>query len=137
MKKLSNLLREHGMRVTRMRCTILKMLITSKRSFSVPELQAHFGNKADRVTLYRTFWDFHSKGLVERIVDIDGVTRYMYHDECRALHPHFRCRNCGVVLGLPQLPKSYMEAMRDHLVDNAMLVFSGTCENCLRQDSVQ
>lgn len=121
------------MRVTRMRRIILEMLMTAKRSFSVPELQAHFGNQADRVTLYRVFGDFHSKGLVERFVDIDGVARYVYHDECRALHPHFRCTNCGVVLGLPQLPKSYMEIMRDHLVDNALLLFSGTCEQCLRQ----
>ncbi|MBK1442131.1 transcriptional repressor [Parapedobacter sp. ISTM3] len=135
MEDLSNLLREHGMRVTRMRRTILKMLITSNRSFSVPELQAHFGDKADRVTLYRVFWDFHSKGLVERIVDIDGVARYIYHDdECKALHPHFRCKDCGTVHGLPQLPKSYMEAMREHLVDSAVLWFSGTCQDCLRRN---
>ncbi len=134
MEDLAKLLRAHGLKATRLRLMVLEMLKGTKKSFSASEMEAQFGHKEDRVTIYRIFGDFSSRGIVERFIDIDGVARYVYHADRSALHPHFRCRNCGIVHGLPELPKSYMESMRDHLVDNAVLIFSGTCAHCMRQN---
>ncbi|SEK60396.1 Fur family transcriptional regulator [Parapedobacter koreensis] len=135
MEDLAKLLRDHGLKATRLRLMILKILMGSRKSFSVPELGSRFRYQEDRVTIYRVLGDFHSHGLIERFVDIDGIGRYIYHPECSALHPHFRCRNCGTVQGLPELPESYMATMRDCLVEDAVLLFSGTCNDCLRRAS--
>lgn len=67
---------------------VLKVIIGSRRSFSASEMEAQFGHKEDRVTIYRIFNDLHARGIIARFVDIDGVARYVHHPGHPALHPN-------------------------------------------------
>lgn len=130
MKKSWEILKENNIRPTRLRVKVLHRLMSSHKSFSSTELQRHFEKEQDRVTIYRILNVLYDADLLENTVDTDGVARYFYCGEKSAFRPSFRCRICGIMSLLSPLPDFYQYELDKHLVDGAVLLFSGTCERC-------
>lgn len=104
--------------------------MSTQKSFSFQEMCVFFEMQYDRVTIYRILNDLYNGGVIERVVDIDGIHRFVYPPECFGIHPSFRCRQCGRVSQLSPLPEKYMAELSDYYVDNAVLLFSGMCQSC-------
>ena len=92
-------LREKGLKATPVRLKVLELLQESQQAFTHTGLEATL-DKVDRITLYRVLKDFEDAGIVHKIMDMDGVTRYaVCKDSCPHTahteeHAHFSCAKC-------------------------------------------
>lgn len=107
MRGVADILKEHGIRPTRLRINVLKELISTGRSYSFTEMHERLDEKRDKVTIYRTFVLFCDNRLVQKVVDIDGVIRFYYCEDAPEAQPSFRCRECGMTTALSPLPDYY------------------------------
>lgn len=132
---LEERLKNRNIRPTAMRLRVLAFLLKQKASVSLAGLEEFF-RRADRTTLYRTLKTFEENGLIHRIMDDTGSSKYaLCSSDCqcsypRDLHPHFFCTNCEDVYcltgyHLPEVP------VPDHFIaKDASYLIKGTCEAC-------
>ncbi len=101
-------LRDAGLRATRPRLTVLRLLHDTESPTSHPELTDLLADEGwDRATLYRNLVDMTDAGLLARVDLGDHVWRFELagrRDHDAVAHPHFLCTQCGDVACLPDLP---------------------------------
>ena len=135
MKELENTLKTHHIAPTAMRLLVLDLLIKQSAAQSLTDMELQMEH-TDRVTLYRTIRTFEENGLVHRIEDGSGITKFAlcapgcdvdgHHD----LHVHFYCVECKQTHCLPKtiipevsLPVGYQPITTE-------LVVKGVCNSC-------
>jgi len=130
-------LRKHGLRVTAVRLGVLNAL--SRRSFAIsqPELEVDIGHNCDRVTLYRTLNTLCEHGLLHRIVDDKGTSRYApCRDDCGATdrhfhnHLHFYCEVCKQTHCLNETEITIPHLSGGFEIHNIQFSASGVCGSC-------
>jgi Fur family ferric uptake transcriptional regulator len=94
----AQVLHEHGLKATRHRLAILETLHELGGTADASELYARLEEEDElhKTTLYRNLDVLEEIGLVRRI--FDGERAFRYELACEhgpAVHPHFRCRQCG------------------------------------------
>ena len=98
-------------------------------------LEKKLGKEIDRVTLYRILNTYVEKGILHRIVDLNGTANYaicssacsanQHHDE----HVHFNCTNCNKVFCLAtKVPEISITA--GFKVETINLIAYGICNEC-------
>lgn len=135
MKVLEDKLFKKQINPTAMRLLVLRFLQQQSTALSLTELELGLG-PTDRVTLYRTIRTFEEHGLVHRIEDGTGITKFaLCQMDCNTdghfdLHVHFYCTQCKETHCLPkthipevQLPEGYMAL-------ETQLVVKGHCAAC-------
>lgn len=95
-----NILKDHDLKHTKQRIRVLEEIAMGTVAISQPELEKKLGKEIDRVTLYRILNTYEDKGILHRIMDMNGTANYAicssscsaehHHDE----HVHFNCTNC-------------------------------------------
>jgi len=126
---------EKGLKVTPVRLKVLELLQSSSLAFAHNELEATF-SKVDRITLYRVLKDFEEAGIVHKIIDMEGVTRFAVckhscpdttHSED---HVHFNCRECHKMFCLDNvhIPPVKLPSGFKTLGINTLV--HGICNNC-------
>ncbi|TVR14321.1 MAG: transcriptional repressor [Balneolaceae bacterium] len=129
------ILKAHDVRITSHRLDVLKHLIRFNHAFSHSTLEKQFKDKMDRVTIYRILDCFLEANLICKIVDSNGKVSYVFDNHSRKAekhdHPHFKCYSCESVVGLPNLPDSYLAKLSGFKIDHLMVLAEGKCENCL------
>lgn len=122
-------------RTTVAKTAILELIESSDVALSQPDIQTQVGDLCNRVTIYRVLDRLVEEGAIHKIIDIDGLTKFMSCHKCdddldhQHHHIHFHCSKCGEVTCLhhvvPQfnLPKNY-------LVSDVNFMVSGTCKDC-------
>lgn len=135
MKELEKILTEKQINPTAMRLVILDYLLKQTNALSLTDMEVSL-EKTDRVTLYRSIKTFEEHGLVHRIDDGTGITKFAlcqplctvdgHHD----LHVHFYCMNCGETHCLPktQIPEVKLPAGYERR--ETSLVIKGLCPEC-------
>lgn len=114
-----NILKEHSLKHTKQRVRVLEEIVLDNVAISQPELEKKLGKEIDRVTLYRILNIYEDKGILHRIMDMNGTANYAicssscseehHHDE----HLHFNCTNCSKIycleVNLPpvKMPKGF------------------------------
>ena len=130
-------LRTHGLWVTAIRVGVLRAL--ERRGFAVsqPELEQELGERCDRVTLYRTLHTLCEHGLLHRIVDDKGTSRYApCRDECAATdwhfhtHLHFYCEICRHTRCLEETEITLPPLTGGFKIHNLQFSASGVCGDC-------
>ncbi len=120
---------------TAMRILVLKFLLDSKRAVSLRDVETFF-DLADRTTLYRTLQTFQEQGIVHKIDDGTGITKYALCEEnCKCeietdLHLHFRCTKCLETVCLTQHKIPHITLPEGFIAENVNLVVKGLCEKC-------
>jgi Fur family ferric uptake transcriptional regulator len=135
MKDLENRLIEKQINRTAMRLLVLDFLEKQSRAVSLTDIELSMGN-TDRVTLFRTIKTFEEHGLVHRIEDGTGTSKFaLCQPDCDAikhqdLHVHFYCHRCKETYCLPKthipdvaLPPAYQAETRE-------LIVKGICAAC-------
>lgn len=130
------LLEKHHLKKTDQRLDVLDILFSKKEATSQPALESVLGEQINRVTLYRILKTFEEKGIIHRIIDLNGTANYApcssacteheHHDE----HVHFHCTNCHKLYCLNDIhiPGFQMPAGFKPTAIN--LLISGTCRSC-------
>ena len=137
MKGYGNLsLKSFNLRHTDCREEILNAFANSQAALSHSDLESQIDARYDRVTVYRTLKTFQEKGIIHRILDADGGSKYaLCKMQCSAEehhhdHVHFKCLDCGDTTCLEgthipaiSLPDGYQR-------QEINLLIEGHCPNC-------
>lgn len=131
--ELTELLEEHGVKVTANRILVAEALEEEGRPLSMVELEDKIGS-IDKSGIFRTLTLFKDKHLVHVIEDEAGI-RYELclshdHDHDEDTHVHFYCERCHRTLCLDDihippvvLPKGYDGRTSNYLI-------KGICPEC-------
>ncbi|HEX2232340.1 MAG TPA: Fur family transcriptional regulator [Thermoleophilaceae bacterium] len=133
-RRLSELLRERGMRVTQQRLVLHRTLRELDRHVTADELLDSAGKRlpnASLPTVYAALELFEELGLVRRVPAPTGATLY---DPRTDEHQHLVCRRCGAVEDLDarvEVSSALRAARRRGFRPAAAeLVVSGECSAC-------
>lgn len=133
--EIKSILREHGLRVTAPRITVLQAVRDGQRHMSAEEIYdavlSHYP-AINMVTVYRSLESFELLGLVARVELGDKLTRWEWIGDA---HHHLICRGCGMVVELDDGPFQQLaeELVRTRgvRVDVRHLALPGLCTICL------
>jgi Fur family transcriptional regulator, ferric uptake regulator len=141
MKTTAQLLKMNGLRRTSAREAVLQLLASARRPLSHQEILRRPKGKGsfDRVTVYRTLETLHQAGLVHRIQDRDGTSRFCRHTpgsagKCGGNHIHFLCSKCDKMSCLPEQPLPWVQAPAGAMIHSKQLVVHGFCASCAAKD---
>jgi Fur family ferric uptake transcriptional regulator len=134
LKNVEKLLKQAGLRKTRQRIGILKVLARAKQ----PLTQEQIGNKLrkaapNKVTIYRCLEDFIEAGLVHRAYLQDRSSHYELSHNCTEsqCHPHFTCTSCGETFCLKGIFVPLTKGLKKGFVVHRQQVrFEGLCSAC-------
>jgi Fur family ferric uptake transcriptional regulator len=130
------LLKHHSIRNTGCREVIIQEFYRHPHALSQPDLEKAIGEDFDRVTIYRTLTLFLEKGILHKVPDDSGATKYaLCPEDCSETahhheHVHFKCNQCGMTQCLDHvhIPKVPLPAGFTLLETN--LLVHGVCKQC-------
>ncbi|MGZ5303274.1 MAG: Fur family transcriptional regulator [Bacteroidia bacterium] len=131
-----HLLKEHNLRVTDSRAQILKVFLQKSFALSQPDLERALGETLDRVTIYRTLTSFVENGLLHKVLDDAGASKFAlctHHHETEAHadeHIHFKCLNCNNTHCLDHLTFPQFHAPSGYSFSNTNVLIQGVCPDC-------
>jgi Fur family ferric uptake transcriptional regulator len=129
------ILKRNQLKHTKQRVRVLEDISANTSAVSQPVLEKKLGKEIDRVTLYRILNTYVEKGILHRIVDLNGTANYaicssacsadQHHDE----HVHFNCTKCNRVFCLTtKVPEINITA--DFKTEAISLIAYGICKEC-------
>ncbi len=137
--EIIEMLESSGLRPTRARKIILELLAEKNRHFTPEEMLDALrqrGQPLSIATLYQNLARLVEKGLVIKIVGLDGSFRYDFnHDP----HDHMICRRCGKIVdvivqgaldGITAQPMEADEDISRWQVLEKRVEFVGLCPEC-------
>lgn len=133
-----SILREQGLRATKERLLLLKVLQEEKVPRSIEYLSKKLAGSVNKVTLYRALETLASAGIVER----SALGHEHMHYELslgRARHYHAVCTHCSFVedVAVPSSKNLAAVAFADtkdfNLVHSYSLEFFGVCKMCVKK----
>ena len=122
-------------RTTIAKSTIQELIEHSDVALSQPDIQAQVGDLCNRVTIYRVLDRLVEEGAIHKIIDIDGLTKFMSCHQCeddqhhKHHHIHFHCSVCNNVTCLHHVIPQF-NLPKDYIVKEVNFMVSGICENC-------
>ena len=135
MNVLEEILKNSNVKPTAMRLLVLQFLLNKKVAVSLTNIEDYFDD-SERTTLYRTVKTFEEKGIVHKIDDGTGVTKYALCEEnCNCeietdLHLHFHCTKCSETVCMTDYKIPSISLPKGYVAENVNLVVKGTCEKC-------
>jgi Fur family ferric uptake transcriptional regulator len=132
---LSESIRGKGLKATPARLTILEELGSNRQAYAHAELESIFKDM-DRVTLYRVLNDFEETGLVHKIIDIGGVTRFaLCKQDCPDKHHtedhvHFNCQQCNKMFCLEKIAAPVVKLPEGFKTEGSNTIVYGLCKTC-------
>lgn len=130
------LLERSDLKKTKARLSVLKILASRDTATSQPDLEEILGKKVDRVTLYRVLRTFEEKGIIHKVLDMNGTANYAACDtSCSEhnhndRHVHFNCTVCLNVYCLDELHLPKLSMPQGFTMATATLIVYGVCEKC-------
>ena len=136
-KRIEDLLGSSGLRRTGPRTAILGVLIQAGKPLTQEEIASKLGSAvANKVTIYRVLERFCEAGLVHKAFMQKRTWHFELADKCteRQCHPHFTCKECGVISCLVDLPVSIVAGVQKGFVIHRQRVqLEGLCPRCVRK----
>lgn len=134
---LDNLLKNHKLRSTPNRQTILHLFLRKEHALSHADIENEIADALDRVTVYRTIKTFLSRGLIHKVLDDEGSLKYaLCPSDCSPAehhhdHVHFKCVRCGQTQCLDaEVPE--MRLPRGYVPEEINVLIQGICPDCSR-----
>lgn len=133
-EKITDLLREAGIRPSANRIMVMQVLSSALRPISSLEIETAL-DTVDHSSISRTLSAFVEAHLVHQIADGSGSMKY---ELCRSRHCerhddqhiHFHCRNCGVTVCLPDSEITPVNLPEGFQAENYSYVITGLCAKC-------
>lgn len=129
------ILKAHALKHTRQRVRVLEEMALDCAAISQPELEKKLGKEIDRVTLYRILNIYEDKGILHRIMDLNGTANYAvcsaacssacHHDE----HLHFNCTRCLKIYCL-ETPLPGIAVPAGFTAASLQTIAYGICNKC-------
>ena len=131
-------LSDFDLRPTPCRLDVLSTFQGFDYALSQGDIEQKLSDKYDRVTIYRTFKTFLTKGLLHKVLDDNGGVKYAL---CKELchqgdhqhqhdHVHFKCNQCGQTTCLETVNIQSIVLPAGFSKQESNLLIQGTCSMC-------
>ena len=112
---------------------VLNLIEQSKIGLAHTDIQQALGALCNRVTIYRVLDRLVIEDKIHKVVDTDGVAKFLACNHCHETHDHqhlhFSCINCGNVTCLYNVvPKFNLPAL--YTINEVNFTVSGVCNKC-------
>ena len=132
--EIRNMLKTVKLYCTKVRVTILKVLMKADKPLSQEQIAKQLGKKnIDKVTIYRTLESLLKVGLVHKAFIEKRAGHYELAHNCTKTqcHPHFTCTNCGnthclMGISLPMAKSPY----KGFIIHRQQVHLEGLCPAC-------
>lgn len=130
-----NLLQQHSLRNTPARAAILHMFEENK-ALSESDIEKGISIPCDRVTIYRTLSTFLDKGILHKVLDDAGVTKYaLCSSGCQEgahnhNHVHFKCNTCHETVCIDKVSLPSLTLPNGFQAEETNVLVQGTCDKC-------
>ncbi len=128
---INDLLRERGLKKTKLRIALLDYLFSTKHAQSYPEIKRALGGNVDKSTVYRNLTAFEEAGIIHRI-EHGGVAKYAFGkaQEHGLNHAHFVCDFCETVYCMEGLAPLQLNVPKGFKTKAIQTIIRGTCSDC-------
>ncbi len=134
LQRIEKILKKAGLRKTRQRVDILKVLANAKQPLTAEQIARKLRRaKPNKVTIYRTLESFVEAALVHRAYLGDRTWHYESGDHCTELqcHPHFTCTKCGSTRCMLDSTVGMVKGLEQGFVVHRQQVrLEGLCPRC-------
>lgn len=133
---VENYLKDHNLSSTSHRKAILEKFLIGNVALSHTDVEQALTEEIDRVTIYRSLNTFVEKGVLHKIIDHDGITKYaLCRDDCHENnhqhnHIHFKCVQCEEIVCLENVTIPNVKLPSNYIIHEANLLVSGICDQC-------
>ena len=138
MEKYAKLLKEHGIKITPQRLTILKYLDENKNHPTAYQIYSELKRtnpSFSKTTVYNTLEILKSKKLVQALSISETEMRYEFHNK---MHHHFLCQQCGELLDIEVTCQFQNEMLQgEHKIEEVHGYFKGICKSCLSKNKLK
>lgn len=133
----SDYLKKAGLKLTPVRMRMVEIFLSAHHALLQSEIENQFDG-IDRITLYRTLKSFEEKGMIHRITDLEGNSKYAMcesrcmedHHHHHHAHVHFQCEQCHLTFCVENVEIPAIEMPTKFLVTGQNITITGKCENC-------
>jgi Fur family ferric uptake transcriptional regulator len=135
MHKTAELLKEHNVSSTNIRNKVLNVFLDNDHALAHHDVSEQLDEQVDRVTLYRTLHTFEAAGIVHKIIDAEGISRFALcrecnHEEHYDHHAHFHCKKCGKIFCLDDPSMKQYNIPEGFQLENISVDLIGLCGDC-------
>jgi Fur family ferric uptake transcriptional regulator len=131
-----DILKDFSLRNTSCREDILQVFLNKNFALSHSDIEEEMRDNFDRVTVYRTLKTFLEKGIIHKVLDDEGTTKYALCKEACAHHGHhhehvhFKCIECGLTNCLEELQIPVLKLPEGYSRLETNLLVQGICQVC-------
>jgi Fur family transcriptional regulator, ferric uptake regulator len=137
MAEILDILKQAGLKATPMRRDILKIISSSSHALDNQEIESQMGN-IDRITLYRTLKSFEEKGIIHKVTDLLGISKYAIcdhacldnHHHDHQAHIHFQCDKCNNTYCVENVEIPQIKVPNNFTVSGQNIILTGNCDKC-------
>lgn len=132
-QKAATLLHSVGLRQTRPRVDILKVLLTAQSPVTQEQIATRIGPAApNKTTIYRTLMNLVEKDLVHKAFLQQRTWHFELAHHCGRLqcHPHFTCSRCRRTQCLPEVSMPLVQLPEGYTMQRQQVRIEGICANC-------
>lgn len=129
--KVENALAQVHLKKTPVRITLLSHFMTVDYAQSYFDIEKAFNKKFDKSTVYRTLGSFEETGLLHRIDDASGITKYgigRFGDGHN--HYHFICNHCKNTYCIENDEAELISLPKGFKSKHINMIIDGICANC-------
>ena len=136
MANVGNILRQYKLRNTPGRTAVLELFNQKGSALSEGDIEKGLSISCDRVTIYRTLHTFLEKGIIHKVLDDSGATKYaLCTDTCKEGshnhdHVHFKCFQCGETVCMDQVPVPPITLPQGFAIEATNILMQGVCDKC-------
>jgi Fur family ferric uptake transcriptional regulator len=131
-------LKDFKLRQTDCRAEMLAVFNDNPHALAHGDVERSLPEKFDRVTVYRTLKTFLEKGIIHKVLDDEGGTKYaLCRDACHAAdhqhhhdHVHFKCNRCGLTTCLDDVAVPTLSLPAGYRREETNLLVQGICPTC-------
>lgn len=130
------ILQENNLKITHPRLNVLEIMSSREVATSQPVLEKMLSRDVDRVTLYRILKTFEEKGILHKVLDLNGTANYAlcsgncsehaHSDE----HFHFNCTSCNQIYCMSDFHFPPFQIPTGFTTKTINLLISGICAEC-------
>ena len=130
------LLKDHSLRLTQSRADIVGYFLSRNVAISHGDIETTMDGKYDRVTIYRTLKSFLESGMINKVLDDNGITKYaLCADACtdghhHHEHIHFKCSNCEQTFCLDSVEIPQVQLPKGFQLKESNFLMTGVCDKC-------
>jgi len=131
-----NILKDFELRQTNSRKAVLHAFLEEDRALSGTDIEHRVQDLFDRATVYRTINTFLEKGVIHKVLDDEGATKYaLCKNECTNEehhhdHVHFKCLKCGSITCIDSIHIPTFSLPANYTVVETNLLVTGVCRIC-------